>query len=145
MSHHSFNGNWGPIYFNVNQTVKLGNGHTCTVTEAPYRAVRPIGGIKEYLYFFMTNSTRRGWGVSVTPRPLFAPQERPGTPCTGGWVCLGPVWPSAKNLFPTGIRSPDRPARSSVAIPTELPGPQSDCTKSKNKWPCKNTFFNLVV
>ena len=25
---------------------------------------------------------------------------------------------------PTGIRSPDRPARSSVAIPTELPGPQ---------------------
>ena len=26
---------------------------------------------------------------------------------------------------PTGIRSPDRPARSSVAIPTELPGPQN--------------------
>ena len=25
---------------------------------------------------------------------------------------------------PTGIRSPDRPARSSVAIPTKLPGPQ---------------------
>jgi hypothetical protein len=24
---------------------------------------------------------------------------------------------------PTGIRSPDRPARSSIAIPTELPGP----------------------
>ena len=24
---------------------------------------------------------------------------------------------------PIGIRSPDRPARSSVAIPTELPGP----------------------
>ena len=24
---------------------------------------------------------------------------------------------------PPGIRSPDRPARSSVAIPTELPGP----------------------
>jgi hypothetical protein len=29
----------------------------------------------------------------------------------------------AENLAPTGIRSPDRPARSSVAIPTELPGP----------------------
>jgi len=27
----------------------------------------------------------------------------------------------AENLFPTGIRSPDRPTRSSVAIPTELP------------------------
>jgi len=29
----------------------------------------------------------------------------------------------AENLVPTGIRSPDRPARSSVTIPTELPGP----------------------
>jgi len=29
----------------------------------------------------------------------------------------------AENLVPTGIRYPDRPARSSVAIPTELPGP----------------------
>ena len=29
----------------------------------------------------------------------------------------------AENLVPTGIRSLDRPARSSVAIPTELPGP----------------------
>jgi len=28
-----------------------------------------------------------------------------------------------KNLAPTGIRSPDRPARKSVATPTELPGP----------------------
>jgi len=31
---------------------------------------------------------------------------------------------SAENLAPTGIRSLDRPARSSVAIPTELPGAQ---------------------
>ena len=30
----------------------------------------------------------------------------------------------AENLVPTGIRSPDCPARSSVAIPTELPGPR---------------------
>jgi hypothetical protein len=28
-----------------------------------------------------------------------------------------------ENLASTGIRSPDSPARSSVAIPTELPGP----------------------
>jgi len=36
------------------------------------------------------------------------------------------VWPGwAENPAPTGIRSPDRPARSSVAIPTELPGPLS--------------------
>ena len=29
----------------------------------------------------------------------------------------------AENLVPTGILSPDHPARSSFAIPTELPGP----------------------
>jgi hypothetical protein len=29
-----------------------------------------------------------------------------------------------KSRPPTGIQSPDRPARSSVAIPTELSGPQ---------------------
>ena len=28
-----------------------------------------------------------------------------------GWVS-GPVWTGAENLAPTGIRSPDRPARS---------------------------------
>jgi len=37
-----------------------------------------------------------------------------------GWA-PGPVWTEAENLAPTGIRSPDRPARSSVTIPTELP------------------------
>ena len=30
-----------------------------------------------------------------------------------------------KSRPPTGIRSPDRPARSAVAIPTALPGPPS--------------------
>jgi len=34
----------------------------------------------------MTNSTRRGWGVSITPWLLFTPRERPGTHCTEGWV-----------------------------------------------------------
>jgi len=30
----------------------------------------------------------------------------------------------AENLVPTEIRSPDPPVRSSVTIPTDLPGPQ---------------------
>jgi hypothetical protein len=71
----------------------------------------------------MTNSTRKGWGVSVTPRPLFTPGNDP-VPIVqeAGWA-PGPVWTDAENIAPTEIRSPDRPARSSVAIPTELPGP----------------------
>ena len=40
-----------------------------------------------------------------------------------GWV-PGPVWTSAENLSPVGIRSPDCPARSQ-SIPTTLPGPRS--------------------
>jgi len=58
------------------------------------------------------HGTRRGWGVSVTPRPLFTLGKDP-VPIVqkAGWapepVCIG-----AENLVPTGIRSPDRLARS---------------------------------
>jgi hypothetical protein len=45
------------------------------------------------------------------PRPLY-PRERPDTHIQEtGWV-PGPVWTDAENLAPTGIRSPDSPARS---------------------------------
>jgi len=61
---------------------------------------------------FLDHGTRRGWGVSVTPRPLFTPGKDPvPTVQEAGWT-LGPVWTGAENLAPTGIRSPDRSARS---------------------------------
>ena len=46
------------------------------------------------------------------PRPLFTPGKDP-VPIVeeAGWA-PGPVWTGAENLAPTGIRSPDRPARS---------------------------------
>ena len=52
--------------------------------------------------------------------PLY-PRERDPVPIVkeAGWV-LGPVWTGAKNLAPNGIRSPDSPVSSSVAVPTEL-------------------------
>jgi hypothetical protein len=34
-----------------------------------------------------------------------------------GWSTPYPVWTSAENLAPSGIRTPDRPARSTVAHP----------------------------
>jgi len=49
------------------------------------QAVRPIGGVEVYLYFFMTNGTRSWWGVSVTPGRSLT-RKRAGTHCTGGWV-----------------------------------------------------------
>ena len=36
----------------------------------------------------------------------------------------GPVWTGAENLAPTGIRSPDRPARSESLYRLSYPGPQ---------------------
>ena len=43
-----------------------------------------------------------------------------------GWA-PGPIWTGGKSR-PHRDSIPDRPARSSVAIPTELPGPQSSLT-----------------
>jgi len=69
-------------------------------------------GSRGIALLFLDHGTRRGWGVSVTPRPLFAP-EKDLVPIVqkAGWA-PGPVWTGAENLNPTGIRSPDRPARS---------------------------------
>ena len=39
------------------------------------------------------------------------PRERPGTHCTGGWVGLRAGLDCCGKSRPTGIRSPDRPAR----------------------------------
>jgi hypothetical protein len=52
------------------------------------------------------------WWVSIMPWPLFTPGKDP-VPIVqeAGWA-LGPVWTGAENLAPTGIRYPDRPARS---------------------------------
>jgi len=54
----------------------------CTLVQA----VQPRGGSRGIALLFHDHGTRKGWGVSVTPRPLFTPGERPGTHCTGGWV-----------------------------------------------------------
>ena len=52
---------------------------------------------------FHGHSTRRGWGVSVTPRPLFTPGKDP-VPIVqkAGWA-PGPVWTGTENLAPLGF------------------------------------------
>jgi hypothetical protein len=70
--------------------------------------------------------------VSSTPQPQFtAGKDWVPIVQEAGWA-PGPVWTGAENLSPTGIRSPERPARSSVAIPTEIPGPQLTIKKEKS-------------
>ena len=69
----------------------------------------------------MTNGTRRGWGVSVTPRPLFTPRKGP-VPIVqeAGWAA-GPVWTGAENLTVlTGNNAGLRTVLSSRLWHTEL-------------------------
>ena len=71
---------------------------------------------------FLDRCTRRGWVVSSTPRLQFTPGKDP-VPILqeAGWA-VGPVWTGGKSR-PHRDSIPDRPALSSVAIPSELPGP----------------------
>jgi len=68
---------------------------------------------------FLDHGTRRGWGISVTPRPLFTLEKDAVPIVQEAGQAPGPVWTGAENLASTGIPSPDRP----VAIPTTLTGP----------------------
>jgi len=61
--------------------------------------------------------------VSSTPRPHFTAGKDPVPNLQeAGWA-PGPVWTGGKSL-PHWDSILNRPIRSSVAIPTELPGPQ---------------------
>jgi hypothetical protein len=74
---------------------------------------------------FLDRGTRRWWVVSSTPRPHFTPGKDP-VPIVqeAGWA-PGPVWTGGTSR-PHRDLIQDRPARSSVAIPTELPGPRDN-------------------
>ena len=71
---------------------------------------------------FHDRGTRRRWVVSSTPWPQFTSgKDRVPIVQEAGWA-PGPVWTGGKSR-PYRDSIPDRPARSSATIPTELPGP----------------------
>jgi hypothetical protein len=71
---------------------------------------------------FHDRGTTRGWVVSSTPRPHFTPGKDPVPILQEAEWAPGPVWTGRKSR-PHRDSIPGRPARNSVAIPTELPGP----------------------
>ena len=96
-----------PCYETLNLTTYI----TCIQSDhvtGPVVAQRVGRGIA---LLFHDCGTRRRCVVSVTPRPYFTPRKDP-VPIVqeAEWV-PGPVWTGGKSR-PTGIRSPDRPARS---------------------------------
>ena len=61
---------------------------------------------------FILNRGAYGGGWLISRAGRFTPGKDPVPSVQeAGWA-LGPVWTGAENLAPTGIRSPDRPARS---------------------------------
>jgi hypothetical protein len=79
----------------------------------------------------MTTVIVGGEGSASSPGRSLPPEKDP-VPIVqeAGWA-PGPVWTGAENLAPTGIRSPDRPARSQslyrLRYPThdQLSGPEN--------------------
>jgi len=55
---------------------KVGKVYPCKGTEALYRPYGPWGSTGIVL-IFLDHGTRRGRGVSITPRPLFTPGKDP--------------------------------------------------------------------
>ena len=80
-----------------------------------------------------------GCVVKATHRPLY-PQERPIVQ-KAGWV-PGQVWTGAENLAPTGIRSPDRPARSKSLYRLRYPGQPHKVALRINEMDLTVNFFN---
>ena len=74
----------------------------------------------------MTVALEGGEWSAARPGRTLPPVKDPVTIVQeAGWA-PGPVWMGGKSR-PHRDSIPDRPARSSVAIPTELPGPHKHC------------------
>jgi hypothetical protein len=95
---------------------------------------------------------RGGWSAPHPDR--FTPRERPGTPCTGGWVgptagldvCekSHPHWDFLLHLF-NRIRSPDRPARSQSLYRLSYPAHFLLPWKSQNVYTRCNKFISVTL
>ena len=78
-------------------------------------------GSRNIALLFYDHGTRRGWGVSVTPRPLFTPRKDP-VPIVqeAGWA-PGPVWTpppgfDPRTVQPVASRYTDYATRSTVNV-----------------------------
>ena len=101
-----------PIFLSLLVKVKVGKFHPITGHEGPE---------VEYRYNSRLSLTSALDGGRSIPRLCyFAPGKDPVPILQEGGLAPGPVWTGAENLASTGIRSPDLPARSVVAIPTAL-------------------------
>jgi hypothetical protein len=80
-----------------------------------------------------------GWSA---PRPgSFTPGKDPVPIVQEARWAPGPVWTCAKNLAPTGIRSPDRPARSQ-SVEINIPVYFVNCNWVDSRWQYYSTHLH---
>ena len=113
---------FGQVWFQIRETEPEKIQHT--ENDSLYIHVkgkgkgRPITGHEEsegeqmYSSTLPSTSALDGGGWSTSRPGRFTPRKYP-VPIVqeAGWA-PGPVWTGVENLAPTGIRSPDRPARN---------------------------------
>jgi hypothetical protein len=87
------------------------HGKKLNVKLSRYRPIVAYRVSRSIALLFLNLDARRGWVVSTTTRPFY-PRERPVIHYTGGWVVLRAGLDVCEKSRPTGIRSPDRSARS---------------------------------
>ena len=84
------------------------------------KALRESRGIA--LLYFYTSALEGVRGQRHAPAAFYPGKDPIPIVQEARWA-PEPVWTAENITPPTGIPSPDRPARSSVAFPTELSGP----------------------
>ena len=77
------------------------------------------GGIN--LQHLRNPSVKRGWVVSITPRPLYPVKDPVPIVQETGWASRQ-LWTRTESLAPTGSQSPDRAARSESLYRLSYPG-----------------------
>jgi len=79
----------------------------CTLVQALWLCTGRTAqrGSRRMALLFLDHGIRTGWGVSVTPRPLYTPgKDTVPILQEAGWA-PGPVWTGAENLASTGTQS----------------------------------------
>jgi hypothetical protein len=94
------------------------------------------------LYTFLTSALEEvGWSA---PRPgCITPRKDPVPIVQESEWAPGPVWTCAKNLAPTGIRSPNRPVRSQSLYRLSHPSPSGILGIFIKRSFCSKTFLRV--
>ena len=91
----------------------------------------------------MTTALEGGEGSASRPGPSLPRKVKVTIVQEAGWT-PGPVWTGAENLAVTGIRSPDRPARSQSLCQLRYPT-QDICFTIIKLWYYSDNWYTVIA